>query len=200
MSKRYTVAVDFDGVLHSYTTPFIAPHVIPDEPVDGAIEWLHRIIQKFDVVVFSTRCKTRAGRNAMRAWLKENAHDEWDGKSYSWESRPQEYGLKHVTFATDKPTALAYIDDRAIRFDGPGKFPEVQAIYNARPWNRKPAQVPSPRRDHLGEALETLYTLRDSIGATPKAYGKQAGYAERVVMDAIQSIGAEMNIRRNRDA
>lgn len=41
--ERYTVAVDFDGVLHRYDTPWINAATIPDPPVDGAIEWLSRV-------------------------------------------------------------------------------------------------------------------------------------------------------------
>lgn len=39
--QRYTLAVDFDGVLHQYTTPWSNAATIPDPPVDGAIAWLN---------------------------------------------------------------------------------------------------------------------------------------------------------------
>ena len=73
MGNRYTVAVDFDGVIHSYLTPWKNAHTIPDPPVDGAIVWLWEILQSFDVVIFSTRCKSWRGRRAMRQWLKRYA-------------------------------------------------------------------------------------------------------------------------------
>ncbi len=31
--ERYTVAVDFDGVLHAYISPWVNAHTIPDPPV-----------------------------------------------------------------------------------------------------------------------------------------------------------------------
>ena len=40
LAKKFTVAVDFDGVIHSYTTLWFTASVIPDPPVPGAIEWL----------------------------------------------------------------------------------------------------------------------------------------------------------------
>lgn len=123
---RYTVAVDFDGVLHRYDSPWVAPHVIPDGPVDGAIEWLHGVIQAFDVVIHSTRCKTWRGRRAVRRWLRQNAGGLWHGGIVR--------GLEDVTFAHSKPAALVYLDDRAWRFDG--TFPSAQDIHNARPWNK----------------------------------------------------------------
>lgn len=53
--KRYTVCVDFDGVIHSYESPWKAAHLIADAPVAGALEWLCAISKKFDIVILSTR-------------------------------------------------------------------------------------------------------------------------------------------------
>lgn len=114
--KRWTIAVDFDGVIHSYTSPWVAPEVIPDPPVDGAIEWLNKMVNKFDVVIFTTRAKTTAGSNAVGRWL----HDH--GVYGSW------------TTTAIKPAALVYIDDRAWRFEG--RFPSAHEIHLARPWNK----------------------------------------------------------------
>ena len=40
MAWNRTVLVDFDGVIHSYTSPFTTPDEIKDPPVPGAFEWL----------------------------------------------------------------------------------------------------------------------------------------------------------------
>lgn len=120
---RYTVAVDFDGVLHSYHSPWISEHEIPDEPVPGAIDFLIRMeAAGFDVVVFTTRGRTKEGQKAVRHWLHE----------HGWEA-----GM-NATVTHEKPPALVYIDDRAWRFDG--RFPSAVEIMEARPWN-KPAAV-----------------------------------------------------------
>jgi len=126
---RYTVAVDFDGVIHRYDTPFIAPHIIPDEPVTGAIEWLHRTLQKLDVAIMSTRNSTWRGRRAMRSWLKSHAGN-------LWYPSPGFRGLEEIGIPKKKPPALVYLDDRAIRFEGPGTFPTVDEIHRARPWHK----------------------------------------------------------------
>lgn len=131
--ERYTVAVDFDGVIHRYDSPWVAPHVIPDGPVFGAIEWLFQTLQRFDVVIFSTRCKTWRGRRAMRAWLKKHADAIW------YES-PFTYGLEDVKLSYTKPPALIYLDDRAMRFTG--TFPTADEIHAARPWNKLPRVSP----------------------------------------------------------
>lgn len=121
---KYTVAVDFDGVIHSYSSPWVNPETIPDPPVTGAIEWLNGIVDDFTVVIFTTRGKTIEGRGAVRKWLEEN-------------------GARGAIIASDitsdKPPALIYIDDRAYRFEGPGTFPTTQQIHAARPWNKAKA-------------------------------------------------------------
>jgi hypothetical protein len=113
--------VDFDGVLHAYTSGWEGEDVIADEPVDGAIAWLEHITRHFDVAIYSTRCRTLAGRVACSAWLREH------GLSHE--------ALMSVYFATAKPTALIYLDDRAVRFDGQ-HFPEVDEIWQLKPWAR----------------------------------------------------------------
>jgi hypothetical protein len=132
--ERYTIAVDFDGVLHSYTTPWVNPHTIPDAPIPDAIEWLHRMVQKMDVVIFSTRCKTWRGRRAIRAWLARHA-----GNLYH--EAPGMRGIEDVRLSYEKPPALVYLDDRAMRFTG--TFPTPQEIHAARPW--KVRVPPTPR-------------------------------------------------------
>jgi hypothetical protein len=127
--KKYTVCVDFDGVLHSYTTPWINAHTIPDPPVAGAILWLITMLAKFEVVIFSTRCKTWRGRRAIRRWLYEHgggAFFECVGAR----------GLEDITLAKTKPAALIYLDDRAVRFTGPESWPTVDQIHKAKPWNK----------------------------------------------------------------
>jgi len=125
MKKRYTVAVDFDGVICHQVSEFVAPHIITDTPVMWAIDWLYGMIQDFDIVIHSCRAKTWRGRRAIRAWLKEHSIGVWYPS-------PGHVGLEDVVIQWGKPPALIYLDDRAIRFSG--TFPSKQEIYNAKPW------------------------------------------------------------------
>lgn len=119
--RNYSIAVDFDGVLHSYTSPWVAADVIPDPPVEGAIEWLNEISKHFEVIIFTTRGKTEAGRCAVRGWLGV-------------------HGFEFIGEITaTKPPALVYVDDRAWRFEG--RFPGRQEIHEARPWNKPKASA-----------------------------------------------------------
>lgn len=130
-NERYTVAVDFDGVIHSYTSPWVDAATIPDPPVPGAIRWLSRIIQNFNVAITSTRNHQLGGIVAMQNWLHE-----WAGSD--WYDQPEEgyLGIGNVTFPAHKPAALIYLDDRAVRFDGEN-FPEKDEIHRLRPWNKE---------------------------------------------------------------
>lgn len=127
--KRYTVAVDCDGVLHSYTTPWSSADSLPDPPVPGAIEWLNEIVKHFDVVILTTRGDQEGGNEAVIAWLREHGYTGPD-----------------LLVTSKKVPALVYIDDRAWRFEG-DNFPTAQQVHEARPWNKgwpTPKDVPQP--------------------------------------------------------
>ncbi len=127
--KRYTVCVDFDGVIHRYDTPWINAYTIPDEPVDGAIEWLHRTIQRFEVAIFTTRAKSWRGRRAVRAWLRKHSGNLWWGA-------PRSRGIEEVSLPKTKPPALVYIDDRGYRFTG-SNWPSAEEVHRLLPWHKE---------------------------------------------------------------
>jgi hypothetical protein len=133
MGKRYSIAVDFDGVLHSYTSPWVDAHVIPDPPVEGAIEWLEAISEDFDVVVFTTRGKTEEGRTAVARWIVEQGYCGHD-----------------FEVTAEKPPCLIYLDDRAYRFEGPGTFPTADDVHRARPWNKRTPEAGHPPTPEFG--------------------------------------------------
>ena len=97
--SRMTVAVDFDGVIHSYTSGWKGPAEIPDPPVEGVAEAVKTLRTVFEVVVYSTRCATKEGMGAVRKYLREN-------------------GIEVDGVADGKPIAFIYIDDRGYRFRG----------------------------------------------------------------------------------
>lgn len=117
-AHRWTVAIDFDGVLHAYTSGWQGEDVIPDPPVPGAMAWLEDLAGHFELAIFSTRCRTAAGRWAMYEWLAEKISPD---------------ALLRVSFAEHKPAALVYVDDRAYRFDG-ANFPTPELIWKLKPW------------------------------------------------------------------
>ena len=120
-----TVVFDFDGVIHSYTSGWQGEDTILDPPVPGIREALKEIRDAgYEVVVVSTRCATIKGHGAIEAWLYDNGLREYIDK-----------------VCKEKPPAVAYIDDRAICFDG---HPEtlLKKIKNFQPWYKKPTITP----------------------------------------------------------
>ena len=132
-----TVVFDFDGVIHSYTSGWKGETNIPDPPVPGIQEALKEIHDAgYEVVVVSTRCKTVLGRMAIENWLDM-------------------YGMTQEVdkVCKEKPPAIAYIDDRAICFDG---HPEtlLKKIQNFQPWYKMPTLTPPNVPLTLGQLRE----------------------------------------------
>ena len=50
MGKRPVICIDFDGVLHSYTSGWQGMSKASDPPVDGAIEWLKEVLDVPDSI------------------------------------------------------------------------------------------------------------------------------------------------------
>ena len=127
MSKPI-LCVDFDGVIHSYTSGWQGVDVISDPPVEGAIAFLLGALMEFDVVVHSSRSHEPGGRAAMRAWLREHS-------GQAWYETPIGPGTESVRFVTEKPPALVTLDDRAVTFTG--VWPEIETLRAFKPWNKR---------------------------------------------------------------
>lgn len=118
---KYTLCLDFDGVIHSYTSGWQGPNIIPDAPVPGAFEFIQEALQHFNVAIFSSRSGYEHGRDAMRKWFVHHSGDA------PW--------ICDLTFPTAKPPAWVSIDDRAITFTG--EWPSIETLRAFRPWNAK---------------------------------------------------------------
>lgn len=156
-----TVVFDFDGVIHSYTSGWKGETNIPDPPVPGIQEALKEIHDAgYEVVVVSTRCKTVLGRMAIENWLDM-------------------YGMTQEVdkVCKEKPPAIAYIDDRAICFDG---HPEtlLKKIQNFQPWYKKPTLTPPNEwvsvEERLPEDADGMVLLTDGVAV-------QTGYRNQLV-------------------
>ena len=106
--RKLTVCVDFDGVLNNYE------YYDPNNcftPRPGAKEFLEKLSEKYHVVILTARSFPKVER-----WLKN-------------------YGLnKYVADVTNiKVPAVAYIDDRAIKFKGDYDF-ALKELENFKPY------------------------------------------------------------------
>lgn len=113
MNKKISIAVDFDGVIHSIINcDDLPPHIVQNPPNNGAIEWFSNLLSddRFEIYIYSCRCRCKEGVLAMKEWLLK-------------------YGLKKslvekIIFSTKrKPNAKVFIDDRCICFTG--NFPTL---------------------------------------------------------------------------
>ncbi len=127
-TRKLTLCLDFDGVLHAYTSGWQGPDVIPDGPVPGAMEWLADAAERYDVAVFSSRSHQENGIKAMQEslliWLTAEVGTTLGQRAMS-----------RLRFPTVKPSAHLSIDDRGFRFEG--TFPGWEEIDNFKPWNRR---------------------------------------------------------------
>lgn len=145
MSRKPILSLDFDGVIHSYTSGWKGAHVIPDKPVPGAIPYLLKALDSFEVAIFSSRSKSPLGRWAMKRWLSSAIADHWEagGNELSLaecECWGDAAGIhRRFSWPWFKPSALVTIDDRALTFNGDWSSPEYtpSALRSFKPWNKR---------------------------------------------------------------
>lgn len=129
------LCVDFDGVIHSYTSPWVAEHIIPDPPVPGALEWLWKATEWFTVTIYSSRSKTHLGRTAMFQWLLKHSRELWTDSTHPMCTIDMK--AHPIRFAAEKPAAFLTIDDRCIEFDGDWSQLDPADMLSFKPWNKR---------------------------------------------------------------
>lgn len=162
MTKKPILCLDFDGVLHAYTSGWQGAHVIPDKPVAGAMDFILRAQERFTIAIYSARSKSIRGRWAMQGWMQrhlaehwwnavylKNAasidktwtnHDCWDA-AYDWADDI----LADIKWPWFKPSAFLTIDDRALTFNGDWSSYDPAVMATFRPWNKpRPAFAVGP--------------------------------------------------------
>ena len=124
------LCLDFDGVLHSYTSGWQGAEVISDPPTTGMIDFLYEAIQHFDVCIYSSRSHQAGGIEAMMDWIAE--HDrQWRVRRELVSRTPL---LSSIRFPVVKPAAFLTIDDRAMTFNG--VWPPMALLLAFKPWNK----------------------------------------------------------------
>ncbi len=131
-SKPYRplICLDFDGVLHSYTSGWKGASTISDPPVEGAMEFIWNASDHFRVAIFSSRSSQPGGMRAMILWLRSNFLQYWE-----WHTTQAHDKLDAIEWPLEKPAAFVTLDDRAITFDG--TWPAIATLKEFKPWNKK---------------------------------------------------------------
>ena len=152
------LCLDFDGVIHSYSSGWQGPRTIPDPPVPGSIDFLFEASQHFRVAIFSSRGSYWFGRRAMKCYIWKWAFQQFHSANYGsgstalerfvfdvgaetiepWQQVCEEAAnrlVKRLLFPRHKPPAMVTLDDRAMRFDG--TWPEPAGLLLFKPWNKR---------------------------------------------------------------
>lgn len=95
-----TLAIDFDGVIHAYSKGWQDGRIY-DDPVAGAIEAMAKLQERgYHLIIYTTRAESQTDKAAIYQWLKAQGFKNVDD----------------IKITDRKPPAIAYIDDRAVRF------------------------------------------------------------------------------------
>tara|TARA_B100000902_G_C27202351_1_gene859760 strand:+ start:216 stop:1196 length:981 start_codon:yes stop_codon:yes gene_type:complete len=100
------IGVDFDGVIHKNSKGYYDGTVY-DDPIEGTKEALQKLSEKYTVIVYSAKARKdrglvngKSGVQLIWEWLKKHNLSQYISKVTSI-----------------KPRAVAYIDDKGIKFD-----------------------------------------------------------------------------------
>lgn len=140
--RKPILCLDFDGVIHSYTSGWKGATVIPDPPVPGAIDAMLRYVEAgFDVAIYSSRSKNPFARWAMKRWLTREIGKWWKNgghmPTYLVEAEcmgDAKSAVHYFKWPWFKPSAMVTIDDRALTFTG--EWPAPGTIRQFKPWNK----------------------------------------------------------------
>ena len=148
------LCLDFDGVLHSYTSGWKGASVIPDPPVPGALQFVVEALDHFTVAVHSSRSHQWGGCRAMKRWLRNHLYilgtvrdpvprwwrdriarssfaEPWNDE-VDWAAK---LVVKEIRWPLFKPPAMVSLDDRALTFTG--EWPELDDLKAFKPWNKR---------------------------------------------------------------
>lgn len=123
-----TLCLDFDGVLHSYTSGWSRADEIRDPPVPGAMKFLKIAVEHFSVAIYSSRSGQEGGIQAMKAWIMKHLDGEFPPGLAN-------HVFSELQWPTSKPSAKVTLDDRALTFTG--VWPSIPTLLAFEPWNAR---------------------------------------------------------------
>lgn len=126
---RPILCIDFDGVIHRYSRGWQGGEIY-DDATPGFFEWAIQAAEYFELVIYSSRSKTKEGRDSMQEWL------DWQAGAWRRDGGPERWSAKVpvFTFAHEKPPAFLTIDDRALTFNGNWSDFAPSFLADFRPW------------------------------------------------------------------
>jgi len=99
------IGIDFDGVIHKNSKGYY-DGTIYDDPIEGTEEGLRKLSEKYTLVLYTTKAKPDRGLINGRQTTE-----------LLWEWLDKHNLSKYISKVTsEKPRAVVYIDDKALRF------------------------------------------------------------------------------------
>jgi hypothetical protein len=133
--RKPILCLDFDGVLHSYTSGWKGADVVSDPPTPGMAAFLDKAVEHFDVHVFSSRTHQPGGVEAMKAFIWKALWQQFDTQ-HTREFHRALAVIDAIKYPTEKPAAMVSIDDRALCFTGNWADFEPKRLLEFKPWNK----------------------------------------------------------------
>lgn len=172
MKKPYRpiLVLDFDGVIHSYSSGWKGASIIPDEAVPGAIEFILSALKQYEVSILSSRSHQWGGKSAMKRWLRSKLII-WLNNTYAFYSEekvpsdplawrefdaltnfnpvmePWDIEVGDWADSIIKQIKWPWFKPAALvtiddrAMTFTGKWPDMDDINSFKPWNKKPAAV-----------------------------------------------------------
>lgn len=140
-SGKPIVAIDFDGVIHSYPNGWQGADVIDGELMPGTVPFLMALIANgYQIAIYSSRSHMLEGWMAMQSWLLDELHSyhhrenegEWNDYDM-WQMAVKIFN--EIDWPVTKPPAYITIDDRCWKFEG--RWPTLEELKNFRATYRK---------------------------------------------------------------
>ena len=106
-TEKSVIALDFDGVIHNHYKGF-GDGTIYGDPIEGSLESIEELYKLgYTLKIYS--CKSCSDRPLINGMTGSELIREWLEK----------YGVSQYVkeICTEKPNALAYVDDKGVRFN-----------------------------------------------------------------------------------
>lgn len=124
MATKPTIAIDFDGVIHSYERGWQEGNIY-GTVVPGFFEWAAEAKNHLTLVVYSSRSDSHKNVKPMIDWMTVHLQKwRWDREDTG--EKLLDLSIKDFEFPIKKPPAFVTIDDRAIVFKGQWEAEELK--------------------------------------------------------------------------
>lgn len=139
VKRKPILCLDFDGVIHSYSSGWQDADIIPDPPVPGSIQFMIEAVNYFDVHILSSRSHQEGGVAAMQQWLIKSFASAMncDMSDEAMRIHVARFCMETIKWPKEKPPASVTIDDRALTFTGNWHNFPMRTLLEFQPWNKR---------------------------------------------------------------